>query len=160
MWILHLRRKFPRCVLWTLCKYYNLNILIHIGYCDSNVGIVFEELKSSVCFMNSMWVLHLRRKNPMCVLWTPCGYCNLYTFNLVINKHWECKYCIFCIGEEFCLWKYSRIIKHVYKKWFWICLWNIILTSAKKLHGGCHNGKVTNQCVQNVSKLTKMQINE
>jgi len=26
------------------------------------VGIVFEEGKSSVCFVNFMWVLHLRRK--------------------------------------------------------------------------------------------------
>jgi hypothetical protein len=68
-------KEFPNCVLWTLCKYYNLNILIHIGYCDSNVGIVFEEGKSSVCFVNFMWVLHLKRKNHVCVLWTLCGYC-------------------------------------------------------------------------------------
>jgi hypothetical protein len=186
MWVLRSRRKFPRRVLWTLCKYYNLNILIHIGYCDSNVGIVFEEgktsvcfvnsmwvlhlrkknlvcvlwtlyeyciweekiwrvfcelyvgialeeKKSNVCFVNSMWVLHLRRKNPMCVLWTPCGYCNLYTFNLVVNKHWECKYCIFCIGEESCLWKYSRIIKHAYKKWFWIWLMKDYIDKCQKV---------------------------
>jgi hypothetical protein len=61
--------------LWTLCKYYNLNIFIHIGYCDSNVGIVFEDGKFSVCFVNSMWVLHLRKKNIVCVLWTLCEYC-------------------------------------------------------------------------------------
>jgi hypothetical protein len=65
---------------------------IHRGYCDPNVGIAFEKEISKACFMNPKQVLQLRRKNPMRVLWTPCGYCNLYTFNLMVNKHWECKY--------------------------------------------------------------------
>jgi len=120
-------------------------------FCELYVGIAFEEKKSCVCFVNSMWILHLmgkkisvcfvnfmwvlhfRKKNPMCVLWTPCGYCSLYTFNLVVNKHWECKYCIFCIGEEFCLWKYSGIIKHVYKKWFWIWFMKHYIDKCQKV---------------------------
>ncbi len=38
------------------------------GSCDPYVGIAFEVEKSNVCFVNFMQVLHLRRKNPTCVL--------------------------------------------------------------------------------------------
>ncbi len=57
--ILHLRKKNPMCVLWTLCKYCSLIPTIHIG------------------FMTPIQKLHLRRKPPMCVMWTLCEYCSL-----------------------------------------------------------------------------------
>jgi hypothetical protein len=38
-------------------------------------------------------------------------------------------------------------------------LWNIILTSAKKFHGKCHNGNVLINVSKNVLKITKMQRN-
>jgi hypothetical protein len=38
------------------------------GSCDPYVGIAFEVEKSNLCFVNFVWVLHLRRKNPRCVL--------------------------------------------------------------------------------------------
>jgi hypothetical protein len=98
----------PYMLLWLQCGYCIWGGKILCVFCELYVGIAL----CGCC----IWA----EKNPMCVLWTLCGYCNLYTFNLVVNKHWECKYHIFCICEFFCLWKYFRIIKHAYKKWFWI----------------------------------------
>ncbi len=71
------------CVLWTLCEYCIWKENIQCVFCELYVGVAFKEKKSNDCFVNSMWVLQL------------------YTFNLVVNKHWGCKYCIFCIGEFF-----------------------------------------------------------
>jgi hypothetical protein len=34
--------------------------------------------------MTLMQILHLKKKNPMCVLWTPCEYCTLNTFSPIL----------------------------------------------------------------------------
>ncbi len=59
-------------------------------------SIAFEEEKSNMfCAICRYYSLNIF--NPYRLLWPKCGYCNLYTFNLMANKLKECKYSIFYI---------------------------------------------------------------